>query len=135
MIRCKRVYEAVSADDGQRVLVDRLWPRGVRKETLAPCLWLKAVAPSSELRQWYGHAPERHEEFARRYRTELLTHPEHWMSLLDLARQGDLTLLYAARPEVCDHAHVLAGLLEEELARDGEPVSPVCYASQFPPAG
>lgn len=132
MIRCKRVYEVADTDDGQRVLVDRLWPRGMRKEALAPCTWLKGVAPSSELRQWYGHAPERHEEFARRYRAELLAHPEHWMPLLDMARHGDLTLLYAARPEVCDHARVLAGFLEDELARDGEPSSPACYASQFP---
>ena len=132
MIRCKRVYEPAAADDGQRVLVDRLWPRGVSKAALEPYIWRKDAAPSSELRQWYGHEPARFDEFARRYRTELLAHPEHWLALLDMARKGNLTLLYAARPTVCDHAHVLADLLESELARDGESSSPVCYAAQFP---
>lgn len=129
MIRCKRVYVPAADDDGERVLVDRLWPRGMRKEALLPYRWCKEASPSTALRQWYGHEASRLEEFARRYRAELMAHPEHWMPLLDLARRGNLTLLYAAREGVCAHADVLAELLEEELARSAEPSSPPCYLS------
>lgn len=130
MIRCKRVYEPVAADDGARVLVDRLWPRGCRKDSLALHTWLKDVAPSEALRKGFCHDPARFDEFRLRYRAELAAHPEHWQGLLALAGQGRLTLLFAAREERFNNARVLAEFLEEELERRGPPSSPVCYADQ-----
>lgn len=132
MIRCKRVYEAASADDGQRVLVDRLWPRGRRKDSLALDAWLREVAPSNALRQRFAHEPERFDEFRQAYRAELAARPGHWWALLDKARQGDLTLLYAARDEQRNNARVLAEFLEEELERQRPGSSPVCYAGELP---
>lgn len=131
MIRCKRVYDAMEADDGQRVLVDRLWPRGCRKESLALAAWLKDVAPSDGLRKQFCHDPALFDEFRLLYRAELAARPEHWQGLLELARRGHLTLLYAAKDEVHNNARVLAEFLEEELERDGPPSSPVCYAGEL----
>ncbi len=130
MIRCKRVYAAIEPGDGSRVLVDRLWPRGCRKEDLALTGWLKAVAPSEVLRKDFCHDPARFDEFRRRYRAELAAHPEHWQGLLTMAEQGGLTLLFAARDERLNNARVLAEFLEEELDRRGPPSSPVCYAGE-----
>ncbi|WP_165680480.1 DUF488 domain-containing protein [Metapseudomonas otitidis] len=130
MIQCKRVYEPWDERDGQRVLVDRLWPRGCRKEALGLALWLKAVAPSDALRRDFCHDPERFDEFRLRYRGELAAHPEHWQGLRQMAREGTLTLLYAARDEQANNARVLAELLEEELDREGPPSSPACYAGE-----
>ena len=131
MVRCKRVYEAVTAADGQRVLVDRLWPRGCRKESLALADWAKDAAPSPELRKQFCHEVELFDEFRLLYRAELAAHPAHWLGLLERARNGDLTLLFAARDEVHNNAVVLAEFLEEELERCGPPSSPVCYAGEF----
>ncbi len=128
MIHCKRVYDPPADDDGRRVLVDRLWPRGMRKDDLRLDVWCKEAAPSTALRQWYRHEAAHHELFRQRYRAELAGHPEHWLPLLDLARKGRLTLLYAARDPQCNHARVLAEFLEDELATWNEPGSPVCYA-------
>ncbi len=130
MIRCKRVYAPVAVDDGARVLVDRLWPRGCSKEHLALQAWLKDVAPSEALRKGFCHDPALFDEFRLLYRAELAAHPEHWQGLLSLAAQGGLTLLFAAREERCNNARVLAEFLEEELERRGPPSSPVCYAGQ-----
>ena len=130
MIRCKRVYEPVAADDGARVLVDRLWPRGCSKDSLALHAWLQEVAPSEALRKGFCHDPALFDEFRLRYRAELAAHPEHWQGLLALAEQGRLTLLFAAREERFNNARVLAEFLEEELERRGPPSSPVCYADQ-----
>ncbi|WP_394559051.1 DUF488 domain-containing protein [Aquipseudomonas alcaligenes] len=130
MIRCKRVYQPVAAEDGQRVLVDRLWPRGCKKESLALSAWLKEVAPSDALRKGFCHDPALFDEFRLRYRGELAGHPEHWQPLLAMAQQGNLTLLFAAREEQLNNARVLAEFLEEELERRGPPSSPVCYADQ-----
>src|SRR5690606_29924744 len=99
MIRCKRVYEPLADDDGQRVLVDRLWPRGCKKDSLALHAWLREVAPSEALRKDFCHDPALFDEFRRRYRNELAAHPEHWQNLLSLAERGTLTLLFAARDE------------------------------------
>lgn len=132
MIQCKRVYEPAAASDGYRVLVDRLWPRGCRKEMLALDGWLRDLAPSAELRKAFCHEAERFDEFRLLYRGELAAHPEHWWGLLDKARQGTLTLLYAARDEVHNNARVLAEFLEDELERQGEASSPVCYAGEGP---
>jgi uncharacterized protein YeaO (DUF488 family) len=132
MIECKRVYEPVGPQDGRRVLVDRLWPRGVAKDALALDGWLKEVAPSTGLRQAFGHDPAHFAEFERHYRAELAAHPERWWTLLELARQGRLTLLYAARDERQNNARVLAEFLEDELERQGPGSSPACYAHEQP---
>ena len=128
MIRCKRVYEPIDAADGERVLVDRLWPRGCKKESLALSAWLKEVAPSDTLRKGFCHDPELFDEFRLLYRGELAAHPEHWQGLLAMAERGTLTLLFAAREERLNNARVLAEFLEEELERRGPSSSPVCYA-------
>ena len=107
----KRAYESPSKNDGYRVLVDRLWPRGVAKIKAKIDLWLKEVAPSTELRQWFGHDPEKWTEFRRRYRAELKNNPA-WAELQSLARQNDLTLVYAAKDQFHNDAVVLKQLLE-----------------------
>jgi len=127
MIRCKRVYDAVDQCDGQRVLVDRLWPRNKRKEDLHG-QWLREAAPSNALRKAFHQGEVDYIGFAQRYQQELAAHPEHWYSLLDLAAKGDLTLLYASKDIEHNNAQVLAAWLEDELERRGPGSSPVCYA-------
>ena len=116
MIDCKRVYLPAASADGYRVLVDRLWPRGCSKASLPLDAWLRELAPSTALRQAFGHEPERFAEFSVAYRTELAARSELWRPLLQQARQGPLTLLYAARDEQFNNARVLAEFLEEQLA-------------------
>lgn len=115
MIQLKRAYEDAAPADGRRFLVERLWPRGVRKEALAVEAWLKDAAPSPELRRWYGHDPEKWPEFRARYRAELEANPDAWRALLDAAREGDVTLVYAARDTERNSASVLRDLLTERL--------------------
>ncbi|MDO4638199.1 MAG: DUF488 family protein [Lautropia sp.] len=115
-IQIQRVYETSHATGGTYVLVDRLWPRGLRKEQAPFALWIKDVAPSQTLRHWFGHRPERWEEFRRRYREELDTQPEAMAPLLALARQGPLILLYAARDKEHNNAVVLADYLRQRLS-------------------
>lgn len=110
-VRLKRAYEPPAADDGTRVLVDRLWPRGVKKETAAIDHWVKELAPSTDLRKWFGHDPERWEEFRRRYAAEIRAHPQELERLRELARQGPVTLVYAARDELHNDAVVLRDVL------------------------
>ncbi len=112
-ILLKRAYETPSAADGTRVLVDRLWPRGLTKARAAVDLWLKEVAPSTELRQWFGHDPEKWTEFKRRYRTELKDNSA-LSELAALARRGRVTLVYAARDELHNAAVVLKQVLEHD---------------------
>ena len=119
-IRIKRVYEPPDASDGTRVLVDRLWPRGVRKENVGLTCWLKEIAPTSRLREWFGHDPERYGEFARRYRAELAGNKDEVGRLEDLVKQGPVTLLYAAHDEAHNHALVLAEYLCDHLERGHE---------------
>jgi uncharacterized protein YeaO (DUF488 family) len=95
-IGLKRASEKPVASDGPRVPVDRPWPRGLKKEVAAIDLWLKEIAPSTELRKWFGHDPERWSEFRRRYRAELREHPEQLGALRKIARNGPLTLIYAS---------------------------------------
>ncbi|HET7111797.1 MAG TPA: DUF488 family protein, partial [Gemmatimonadales bacterium] len=97
MIRLKRAYDDAEETDGLRILVERLWPRGVTKARLRLDEWAKDVAPSPELRRWYGHVPERWTEFKRRYFAELRAHPDAWKPLLAHARRGRVTFIYAAR--------------------------------------
>lgn len=118
-VQVRRVYDPPEASDGQRVLVDRLWPRGLSKERAHLDEWCKEVAPSTELREWYGHDPDRFEEFARRYRTEL-DEPERaaaFAQLRELAAHGPLTLLTAAKRSDISEATVLAGLLPKSTSR------------------
>ncbi len=110
-VRLKRAYEKAAADDGTRVLIDRLWPRGVSKDNAALDLWLKEVAPSTELRKWFGHDPARWAEFQDRYADEVHEHPEAFERLRDLAREGLVTLVYSAHDEEHNDAVVLRNLL------------------------
>lgn len=109
-IRLKRAYEAPAADDGQRILVDRVWPRGISKAQASVDHWLREVAPSSELRKWFAHDPEKWPEFRTRYRAELKTNPA-LAELREHAKQGPLTLVYGARDEQHNQAVVLRELL------------------------
>jgi uncharacterized protein YeaO (DUF488 family) len=111
----KRIYEPVASTDGFRVLVDRLWPRGLSKEDAAVDHWAKALAPSTELRRWFGHRPERWEEFANRYLTVLESDEAQaeLAALRKLLREGKATLLYAARDEDQNNAVVLRDFLKE----------------------
>jgi len=112
-VRIKRIYDAAHPDDGARVLVDRLWPRGVRRADAALDAWVREAAPSPELRRWFGHAPERFAEFAQRYREELDARADAVAGLRDMAASGRVTLLYAARDPDCNHARVLAEYLRD----------------------
>jgi len=112
-VRLKRAYDAAEPRDGYRVLVDRLWPRGVSKERARLDEWARELAPSAELRTWFGHDPERFAEFERRYRAELTAHEEKLDELRRRAREGTLTLVYGARDEEHNDAVVLAELLRE----------------------
>lgn len=110
-IRLKRAYEAPSAADGQRVLVDRIWPRGVRKDAIDIVLWMKEIAPSTELRKWFGHDPVRWEEFRTRYKAELADHEEDLAKLRAMAADGVLTLVYSAKDEEHNQARVIHEVL------------------------
>ena len=110
-IRVKRIYDPPDTRDGARVLVDRLWPRGVRKDEAKLTLWLKDIAPSDDLRRWFGHDPARFAEFSWRYRAELRGTREAMRRLKDLAKAGPLTLLYGAHDEEHNNARVLADYL------------------------
>ena len=112
-IKLKRVYEQPSLGDGTRVLVDRLWPRGVSRREASADLWLKNAAPSSELRRWYGHEPRRWKRFSKKYRAELAREPGVLELLDDLRRRTPLTLIYGARDEKHSHALVLREVLEK----------------------
>lgn len=111
-IRTKRIYEPPSTRDGYRVLVDRVWPRGVSREKAALAEWARELAPSKELRQWFAHKPERFERFRRRYREELSAHAGELDALRERGRGGTVTLLFAARDTEHNNAVVLAELLE-----------------------
>ena len=110
-VRLKRVYLPASPEDGMRVLVDRLWPRGVSKVRVALAFWNKDVPPSTELRQWFGHDPARWTEFCKRYRSELKSKSEAVQALGALARQGRVTLVFGARDEAHNEAVVLREVL------------------------
>lgn len=116
-IHLKRIYDPPSKDDGARVLVDRLWPRGVRKEAAKLTVWLKEIAPSPELRKWFGHEPERFHEFSQRYRAELAANGDAVDQIDELLKHGSVTLLYAARDTAHNEAVVLADFLEAHRGR------------------
>ena len=116
MIKVRRVYDREERGEGARFLVDRLWPRGVSKETLDYQAWLKEVAPSDELRRWFAHDPEKREEFQRRYAAELDAKKESWQPLVEAARRGDVTLLYSAKERQHNNAVALKHYLEQRLS-------------------
>jgi uncharacterized protein YeaO (DUF488 family) len=103
----KRVYDQPTPGDGRRVLIDRLWPRGIRKQDLTFDEWWKDLAPSTELRKWFGHDPARWEEFRHRYAAELAARPQALVCLREALQRGPVTLLTASRNEHCNHAVAL----------------------------
>jgi uncharacterized protein YeaO (DUF488 family) len=111
-LRIKRVYAEPEKDEGRRILVDRLWPRGLTKEKAKVDLWLKDVSPSSELRKWFGHDPDKWHEFKRRYAGELKHLPGPFLALRNEATRNKITLLYAAKDEQHNEAVVLLELLQ-----------------------
>jgi uncharacterized protein YeaO (DUF488 family) len=113
MIRIKRAYEPSARGDGRRLLVERLWPRGMRKEALLLDAWVKEVAPSTELRKWFSHRVDRWSEFQRRYRRELSAHRGAWSPILEASRRGPVTLVYSAH----DPEHNAAAVLRDYLTK------------------
>ena len=107
MIKIKRIYDAPTPDDGIRILVDRLWPRGVSKEKAKVDLWLKEIAPNNELRKWYGHDPKKWAEFRKRYFSNLDTKRELVNQIVQKTKEGDVTLLYSSKEEKLNNAVAL----------------------------
>lgn len=117
MLKVKRVYERAEANDGVRFLVERLWPRGMKKESLKIEAWLKDVAPSDSLRRWFGHDPLKWREFQQRYQAELDNDPESWRPIVEAAQHDDVTLLYSARDTEHNSALALKSFLEERIEK------------------
>jgi uncharacterized protein YeaO (DUF488 family) len=121
MLKLKRAYEPSSREDGQRFLVERLWPRGVKKDSIHLDAWLKDVAPSPELRKWYSHDVSKWREFQKRYQHELDRNPEAWNPILEAARRNTVTLIYAAHDTEHNSAAVLREYLENKLHGTNSP--------------
>lgn len=117
MLRLKRVYEPPAHSDGRRILVDRLWPRGLSRKNAAVDEWMKEIAPSAELRRWFGHDPQRWPEFKRRYKHELRAHADLVRVITARASRGTVTLVYGARDEAHNDAVVLAGVIRARVRR------------------
>ncbi len=117
MLKTKRVYENAHASDGVRFLVERLWPRGIKKEKLKMEAWLKDAAPSPALRKWFAHDPEKWQEFQQKYRAELESNPDAWQLILEAAKHGNVTLLYSARDTEHNSAVLLKSFLEEQMEK------------------
>lgn len=117
MLKAKRVYEDAKRSDGTRFLVERLWPRGIKKDSLKMKAWLKDVAPSPDLRKWFAHDPHKWTEFQRRYRAELKSNPDAWKPILEAATHGDVTLLYSTRDTEHNSALLLKSFLEEQMKK------------------
>src|SRR5437016_2387847 len=115
MIKLKRAYEPATSDDGARFLVERLWPRGVKKNRLKLDRWVKDVAPSADLREWFSHDSKKWPEFRRRYFAELRAHRAAWQSLLTAARRGRVTFVYAAHDAARNGAVALKAFLDRRL--------------------
>lgn len=115
MLKIKRVYEAAAKSDGTRFLVERLWPRGMKKEALKMKAWLKNAAPSAELRNWFAHDPLKWAEFQKRYQAELKANSAEWQPIVDAAKKGDVTLLYSAHDTEHNNALALKAFLERRL--------------------
>ncbi len=117
MITLKRAYDPPSRSDGRRFLVERLWPRGVSKANLRLDAWLKEAGPSTELRKWFSHDPEKWNEFQKRYRRELDARPEAWEPILSAARRGRVTLVYSSHDAEHNNAVALGHYLEDRMRR------------------
>ena len=117
MIQLKRAYEEASKSDGTRYLVERLWPRGVKKESLRVEAWLKDVAPSTELRKWFSHDPAKWPEFRRRYFEELKANPQAWEPLVAASRRGRVTLVYSSHDSEHNNAVALREFLQQRLGK------------------
>lgn len=115
MIGIKRVYDKPAKTDGYRVLIDRLWPRGLKRGSARIDAWLKEAAPSDRLRRWFKHDPAKWREFRRRYQLELQAHPESWAPIVARARHGNATLLYGARDVEHNNAVVLREFVNAKL--------------------
>ena len=115
VLKLKRVYEPAARSDGRRILVDRLWPRGLTKEKAALDEWMKEIAPSTELRRWFAHDPEKWPEFQKRYRQELRAHADLVREIAARASRGRVTLVYGARDELRNEAVVLAAVVSSKL--------------------
>lgn|SRR5512143_1682931 len=124
MIKIKRIYDPVSKDDGKRILVDRLWPRGVKKEKAAIDEWLKDIAPSDELRKWFSHDPEKWQEFKKRYKKELSDSDKVDLvkKLKAEAKKGTITFLFAAKDTEHDNAMVLKEVISKSPATESKSV-------------
>ncbi len=118
MISLARVYNLNHRAGGEYFLVERLWPRGIRKDALKIDAWVKEAAPSHELRRWFGHAPQRWQEFKRRYFAELEAKPEAWQGLAKAARKGNIFLLYSSHDQTHNNAVALKDYLERKLGSD-----------------
>jgi uncharacterized protein YeaO (DUF488 family) len=123
MIKLKRVHEPASSSDGGRYLVERLWPRGMKKTALRIDAWLKDVAPSTTLRQWFNHDPKKWEEFQRRYRRELNANPDALRPILNAAQRGNVTLVYSSHDAEHNNAVVLKEYVEQKARRNSSPPS------------
>jgi uncharacterized protein YeaO (DUF488 family) len=117
MIQIKRTYDPPARRDGRRILVERLWPRGMTKEAVAADAWMKEVAPSTKLRKWFDHREERWDEFRSRYREELRANPAGWKPILDISKRGTVTLLYSAHDSTHNGAVVLRDYLTGQEVR------------------
>ncbi len=117
MYKLKRAYDPAAKGDGTRLLVERLWPRGIRKTDLPLAGWLKEAAPSTELRRWFGHDPAKWSEFRRRYHRELDADPNAWAPIVEAARKGDVTLVYSSHDTEHNAAVALKEYLEERTGR------------------
>ncbi len=117
MLKLKRAYDPVSRTDGRRLLVERLWPRGLSKATLHVEAWLKEVGPSTELRKWFSHDPEKWPRFRTRYFRELDAHPEAWRPIVSAARRGTVTLIYSSHDTGHNNAVALQEYLQPKIRR------------------
>jgi len=115
MITLKRAYDPISRSDGRRILVERLWPRGVSKEKLQIDEWLKEAGPSTELRKWFGHDPQRWDTFRRRYARELDSREDAWWPIVSAARRGHVTLVYSSRDTEHNNAVALQQYLRSKM--------------------
>jgi uncharacterized protein YeaO (DUF488 family) len=121
MIKLKRAYDRVSPTDGTRLLVERLWPRGLSKDKLKLDGWIREVAPTTELRKWFGHDPAKWRQFRIRYFRELDSQPESWRSIVSLVRRGTVTLVYSSHDEEHNNAVALREYLQLKTRRRGRP--------------
>ena len=114
-LKIKRIYDEPSTNDGIRILVDRLWPRGVKKEDAHLDYWFKDITPSTDLRKWFNHKPQKFKEFSKCYIEELKCNPETIEKVLDLLKKHNVTLIYAAKSPIINHAIVLKNYLDSQF--------------------